>query len=74
MNGTNFFTGSAGNNNPAFVDASGNGFLCVGTSPFTLNTSGYSIGCLMVDNVAGKLYINTGTATAATWTVVGSQS
>lgn len=31
-------------------------------------------GALVVDTTNGKLYINTGTATSPTWTVVGSQS
>lgn len=31
-------------------------------------------GALVVDTTNGKLYINTGTALAPTWTVVGSQS
>lgn len=37
---------------------------------------GYAPGCLWVYSVAtnAKLYINTGTAAAATWTVVGAQS
>lgn len=36
--------------------------------------SGYAKGCLAVDTNAGKLYINTGSKSSATWTVVGSQS
>lgn len=35
---------------------------------------GASIGQQLVDTTNGKLYINTGTALAPTWTVVGSQS
>lgn len=36
--------------------------------------SGYGKGALGVDTTNGKLYINTGTFTSATWTVVGTQS
>ena len=70
MVGTNFFTGAT----PVIValtDQNGNGFLVSGNTPSA--TSGYAIGCLMVDTVLGVLYINTGTATSATWTRVGSQ-
>ena len=74
MDGTNYFTGVSGNNNPALVDANSNGILCTGSSPFTTNTTGYAIGCLMLDATSGKLYSNTGTATSATWTAVGTQT
>lgn len=40
----------------------------------TASVAGFSIGALAVDTVNGKLYINTGTAASATWTVVGTQS
>lgn len=56
------------------TDQFGNGLITVGATPYTYAVKGFSIGCLMIDNVAGKLYINTGTTTTATWTVVGSQS
>jgi hypothetical protein len=36
--------------------------------------AGASIGAEYTDTTNGKLYINTGTAAAPTWTVVGSQS
>lgn len=74
MDGTNFFVGVQGNNNPALVNAAGNGVLCAGASPFTTNTSGYAVGCLMMDTSTGKLYSNTGTTTSATWTAVGTQT
>jgi hypothetical protein len=35
---------------------------------------GAPVGASLVDRTAGKAYINTGTATVPTWTVVGSQS
>jgi len=35
---------------------------------------GFSKGALSVDTTNGKLYINTGTSTSATWTVVGLQT
>lgn len=35
---------------------------------------GAKIGTLLTDTTNGKLYINSGTAAAPTWTVVGSQS
>jgi len=37
--------------------------------------SGYSMGCLYIctSDTKEKLYINTGTDAAATWTVVGTQ-
>lgn len=52
-------------------DPSQNGFLVVGNTPSA--TAGFGIGCLLVDNIAGVLYINTGTAATATWTRVGTQ-
>lgn len=55
----------------ALTDQSGNAFLVAGNTPSAV--AGYGIGCLMVDNISGVLYINTGTATTATWTRVGSQ-
>lgn len=36
--------------------------------------AGFSKGALSVDTTNGKLYINTGTASSATWTVVGTQT
>jgi hypothetical protein len=45
-----------------------------GTSGTGVNKAGP--GCLLIDITAsvGKLYINTGTLTSPTWTVVGTQS
>ena len=40
----------------------------------TASVAGYGKGCLASDTTNGKLYINTGTVSSATWTVVGSQS
>ena len=40
----------------------------------TASVSGYGKGALAVDTTNGKLYINTGTVSSATWTLVGSQS
>jgi len=76
MAGTNYLTtvSTSPAVSSALTDQSGNYFLVTGSTPFAGSVTGYSIGCLMVDNVNGKLYINTGTATTATWTVVGSQS
>jgi len=60
------------------------GTLLTGTSPtvaVAITTPGVDatgrgagIGQLLVDSTNGKLYINSGTALAPTWTVVGSQS
>ena len=36
--------------------------------------AGFSKGALSIDTTNGKLYINTGTSSSATWTVVGTQS
>ena len=36
--------------------------------------AGFSKGALSIDTTNGKLYINTGTAASATWTVVGNQT
>jgi hypothetical protein len=36
--------------------------------------TGFSKGALSVDTTNGKLYINTGSATSATWIVVGTQT
>lgn len=35
---------------------------------------GPDTGALVVDTTNGVLYINTGTASSATWTIVGTQS
>jgi hypothetical protein len=40
----------------------------------TASIKGYSKGALAVDTTNGKLYINTGSASSATWTVVGDQT
>lgn len=72
MQGTNYFTGTVNGVNPALIDATGNGFLVGGASASAV--SGYAVGCLLVGTPENKLYINTGTTTTATWTVVGSQS
>lgn len=42
-----------------------------GVSAFGL---GFGVGALVTDTTNGKLYINTGTAVAPTWTVVGTQT
>jgi len=44
------------------------------TPGVTATHRGCSIGALCTDTTNGKLYINTGTALAPTWTVVGAQS
>ena len=36
--------------------------------------SGYGKGALAVDTATGKLHINTGTVSSATWTAVGDQT
>jgi hypothetical protein len=36
--------------------------------------AGFSRGALSIDTTNGKLYINTGTTTSSTWTVVGTQT
>lgn len=36
--------------------------------------AGFSKGALSVDVTNGKLYINTGTSSSASWTVVGAQT
>lgn len=40
----------------------------------TNSRAGFSKGALSIDTTNGKLYINTGSASSATWTVVGTQS
>ena len=72
MNGTNFFQQGNPTVNVALTDASGNGFLLTGPSASAV--SGYAVGAILSDTTDKKLYINTGTTTTATWTVVGSQS
>lgn len=54
------------------TDNSTNALFVVANSPSA--TAGFAIGCLLIDPVLGKLYINTGTAAAATWTIVGTQT
>lgn len=44
------------------------------TPGVTADFRGCSIGATVQDTTNGKLYINTGTALAPTWTVVGSQT
>lgn len=44
------------------------------TPGVTATERGAGVGALLVDTTNGKAYINTGTALAPTWTVVGSQS
>jgi hypothetical protein len=44
------------------------------TPGVTATGRGYGKGKLLSDTTNGKVYINTGTTTAPTWTVVGSQS
>lgn len=44
------------------------------TAGVTADFRGCKKGALVTDTTNGKLYINTGTALAPTWTVVGSQS
>lgn len=44
------------------------------TPGVTADYRGYSKGKLVSDTTNGKLYVNTGTSTAPTWTVAGSQS
>ena len=48
---------------------------CAITTPgVTATARGCSIGATLKDTTNGKLYINTGTAAAPTWTVVGAQT
>lgn len=44
------------------------------SSDGTPTESGPATGALVVDTTNGILYINTGTASSATWTVVGDQA
>lgn len=37
-------------------------------------TVGFAPGAILMTTTTNKLYVNTGTAAAATWTVAGSQS
>lgn len=55
----------------ALTDAVANAVLTIGASPSA--TSGFTKGGLLIDDVTGILYINTGTTTAATWVRVGTQ-
>jgi len=74
MDGTSFIVGNEGGVYPMLTDQYGNGLIVVGASASAVK--GYAVGCQLISNVSGdvKLYINTGTTTTATWTVVGSQS
>jgi len=72
MDGTSFIVGNENGVYPMLVDQNGYGLMVTGTSATAIK--GFQIGCLLVDTTIGKLYINTGTTTTATWTVVGSQS
>lgn len=76
MNGTNLGTGSLSDTvNPTLVDVNGYALLVTAPSSAAIaSTAGYQVGCLLQETTAGKLYINTGSTTSATWTVVGSQS
>tara|TARA_Y100000296_G_scaffold84302_1_gene117253 strand:- start:1040 stop:1264 length:225 start_codon:yes stop_codon:yes gene_type:complete len=59
------------------VTRPGRGALIVASDTVPTGTpSGYSMGCLYICTSADneKLYINTGTDAAATWTVVGAQT
>ena len=49
-------------------------FINVEAGTPTASISGFGKGALGVDTTNGKLYINTGTFSSATWTLVGSQS
>jgi len=40
----------------------------------TASVAGFSRGALAVDTDNGKLFINTGSSSTATWTVVGAQT
>lgn len=44
------------------------------SSDGTPTADGPGTGALVVDTTNGVLYINTGTASSATWTVVGDQA
>lgn len=48
-------------------------FLVSAGTP-TASVAGFSKGAIATDTTNGKLFINTGTSTSATWTVVGSQT
>lgn len=66
MQGTNFGQSGTPLVNPYLTDVNGNGLIVVGASASAV--SGYAIGCILIDNVVGKIYANTGTTTTATWT------
>jgi hypothetical protein len=75
MKGTNLGTAHLTDTvNPIFVDGGGNGILVTAPSAGAVTTAGFQVGCLLIETTAGKLYINTGSTTTPTWTVVGSQS
>ena len=67
MQGTNYGQEGSPVVNPYLTDVNNNGLLVVGASASA--TAGYSTGCILLDNVSGKMYVNTGNATTATWTV-----
>ena len=48
---------------------------CISDTTTTAGTgAGFAVCCLLRTTTTGKLYVNTGTTSAATWTVAGSQS
>lgn len=59
----------------ALIVGSGGAVTIEETTPgVTADFRGRGVGVICSDYTHGKLYINTGTATAPTWTVVGAQS
>lgn len=59
----------------AVVTEPGNGIMfAIADTTTDAGTVGYGPGCVLTTRTTNKLYINTGTLAAATWTVVGSQS
>lgn len=71
MNGSNFFTKQTSSIDVALKDEEGNARLIKCTVANLPTGAGYAIGCIAMTE-AGALYVNTGTATAASFVVIGT--
>lgn len=70
---TNYFTGATVDK--ALSDNSGNAVLIKCTvANLPSAVAGYSVSCLAIATDTGALYVNTGTATSATFSLIGTVS
>lgn len=54
-----------------FLNESGKYRFAMAEAAPTASASGYAKGCIWCDNTNGATYVNTGTASSATWTLLG---